>query len=108
MVFRRSGTFKPEQRAQLEAEGLVLLEERLRGKRRFVIVTGMLRRELANSEFDRPSLTALEISLEDDETVALKIDYDEMEQPDVSGEVTISFATPSAGLVVDQLRSRIG
>jgi hypothetical protein len=135
-MFWRSGTFKPERRAELEAEGLVLLEERLRGRltyshfkapgrrhhgkirplrlgiaiteRRFVIVTGMLRRELANSEFDRPTLAAVEISLEGDQTVALRIDYDELNQPDVSGVITISFRTPSAPAVVEQLRSRIG
>ncbi len=132
----RSGTFKPERLRELEGEGLVFCEERLRGRltymhfrapgrrfhgkvtplrlglalteKRFVIVTGLLRRELANSEFDSPHLAALEISLEGEDTVAIRIDYDRMGEPSVSGELTIRLTTPSAALVVDQLRERIG
>lgn len=129
------GTLKPALREALEAEGLVLVEEGLRGRityrrfrapgryhhgkvtperfaigiseERFVVYCRSGRVELIDSHFSEPRLEALEVALEGADTVALRVDYDRMGEPKISGEVTIRAKTPSAPLVVEALRSRL-
>jgi hypothetical protein len=129
------GRLKPELRAALESEGLVLIEEGLRGsvryrrfkapgrrfhgkvtperlglaisEERFVVYCRSGRTELIDSPYSNPRLSAVDVSLRDDETAAIRIDYDRAEVPDVSGEITIVARTPNAPTIVDQLRARI-
>ena len=131
-----SGTLKPELRRELEAEGLVLVEEGLPGtirysrfrapgkrfhgkvtaerlalgisEKRFVVYCRSGRAELMDSPFDSPRLRALDVSLEGDDTVALRVDYDRLDEPDVAGQITVRAKTPSAPVIVEQLCARLG
>jgi hypothetical protein len=131
-----NGTLRPELRAALEAEGLVLLEERLRarltyrrfrapGRRfngkvvweraalgiseaRFVLYCRSGRVELIDSPFTQPRLSAVGVLLDGDDAVAIDVDYDRMGEPTVSGEITIRVRTPSAVRIVDELNARMG
>jgi hypothetical protein len=131
-----NGTLTPELRAALESEGLVLIEEglaasvryerfRAPGRRHFGKVTGERlglavseerfvvccrsgRVELIDTPFSNPRLSALDVSLQGDDTVAIRIDYDRAEVPNVSGQITIRARTPNAANVVDHLRARLG
>ena len=130
------GTLKPELRAALESEGLVLIEEGLRGsvrykrfrapgrrhhgkvtperiglavsEERFVVYCRSGRVELIDTPFSNPRLSMFDISLRDHDTVAIRIDYDRGDVPNVSGEVTILARTPKAANVVDHVRARLG
>jgi hypothetical protein len=131
-----NGRLAPELRAALESEGLILIEEglagsvryrrfRAPGRRHYGKVTGE-RMALAISEervvvycrsgttklidtpFWNPSLSALDVFLHGDDTVAIRIDYDRAGVPNISGEITIRARTPNAANIVDHLRARIG
>jgi len=129
-----NGTLKPTLRAALESEGLVLMEEGLRasvrykrfrapGRRhhgkvtperiglavseeRFVVYCRSGSVELIDTPFSNPRLSMLDVSLRGDDTVAIRIDYDRADVPNVSGEITILARTPNAANIVDQLRAR--
>jgi hypothetical protein len=129
-----NGTLKPTLRAALESEGLVLMEEGLRasvrykrfrapGRRhhgkvtperiglavseeRFVVYCRSGSVELIDTPFSNPRLSMLDVSLQGDDTVAIRIDYDRADVPNVSGEITIRARTPNAANIVDQLRAR--
>jgi hypothetical protein len=131
-----SGTLKPEVRAALESEGLVLVEEGLSGsvrykhfkapgrrfngkvtperlglgvsKDRVVVYCRSGSAELIDSPFTSPRLGAVDVFLNGDDTVVIRIDYDRMGEPKVSGEITIRAKTPNAPNIVDQLRARLG
>jgi hypothetical protein len=135
-LFLGSGKLKPELRAALESEGLVLVEEGLPGsvryrrfkapgrrhhgkrtgeriglaisEKRFVVYCRSGTVELINSPFSDPRLSLLDVSLQGDDVVSIRIDYDRLDVPDVSGEITIRATTPNAVGVVDQLRRRLG
>jgi len=129
------GTLKPELRAALEAEGLVLIEEGLPGslrykrfrapgrlhhgkvtperiglgisEKRFVMYCRSGRVELVDSPYTSPLLRAVEISLQGDDKVAIRVDYDRAGVPKVTGEITISARTPNAREIVEQLNARV-
>lgn len=131
-----NGKLDPKLRAALESEGLVLLEEGLPGsvryrhfkapgrrhhgkvtrerlglaisEERFVLYCRSGSTKLIDSPFSDPRLSALEVSLEANDTVSLRIDYDRARVPKVSGEVTIVVRTPNASTIVGQLRVRLG
>jgi hypothetical protein len=50
----------------------------------------------------------VDVSLQDADTVAIRIDYDRAGVPKVAGEITILARTPNAAAIVDQLRARLG
>jgi hypothetical protein len=130
------GTLTPALRASLESEGLVLIEEGLRGsvryrrfrapgrrhhgkvtgeriglavsEERFVVYCRSGSVELIDTPFSNPRLGTLDVSLEGDDTVAIRIDYDRAEVPNVSGEITIRARTQNAANVVDHVRARLG
>jgi hypothetical protein len=129
------GKLTPKVRQELEAEGLVLVEENLPGsvryqhfkapgryhhgkvvpqrfalgisERRFVVYCRSGKAELMDSAFDRPNLSALEVSTEGTDKVLLRVDYDAMGQPGISGQITIQAKTPNAPAIVEQLRTRM-
>ena len=131
-----NGTLTPELRAELESEGLVLVEEGLPGsvsyerfrapgrrhhgkvtgeriglgisERRFVVYCRTGSVKLIDAPFTDPRLSALDVFLHVDDTVAIQVDYDRAEVPNVAGEITIRARTPNAANIVDQLRARLG
>ncbi|MDQ3982195.1 MAG: hypothetical protein M3271_05885 [Actinomycetota bacterium] len=131
-----NGSLDPRLRAELESEGLVLVEEGLRGsvryrhfkapgrrhhgkvtgerialgisEERFVLYCRSGSTELVDSSFSDPRLAFLDVALEGDEAVSIRIDYDRAGVPDVSGQITILVRTPNALQIVEQLRSRLG
>lgn len=135
-LFLGNGKLGPELRAALESEGLVLIEEGLRGsvhyrrfkapgrrhhgkrtgerlglaisEKRFVVYCRSGTVELIDSRFSDPRLSLLDVSLQGDDVVSIRIDYDRLDVPDVSGEITIRATTPNAVSVVDQLHRRLG
>ena len=130
-----NGCLADEVRAQLEAEGLVLLEENLSGsvrytkfkapgryhdgkvqpqrfavaisESRFVVYCRSGKVELMDSTFDQPNLDALEVTTEGDDRLILRVDYDKLAKPGISGEVAIHLKTPKAAAIADQLRARV-
>ncbi|MGI9020490.1 MAG: hypothetical protein ACR2G3_07260 [Solirubrobacterales bacterium] len=130
-----AGTLRPELRQALEAEGLVLLEEGLPGsirywhfkapgkrfhgkvtperlalgisEKRLVVYCRSGRTELIDSPFTQQRLRAVEVSAEGEEKLVLRVDYDEMGEPNVSGEIRIRAKTPKAPLIVAELRARL-
>jgi len=130
-----SGELRPELRSELESEGLVLLEEGLPGsvrythfkapgrrmhgkvtpermalglsRKRFVVYCKSGRAKLADSEFTSPNLRGVDVSLEGDDKVVIKIDYDKLEVERVSGQIALHIRTGSARRVVDELRARL-
>jgi hypothetical protein len=130
------GTLEPDLVSALRAEGLVLCEEglpatiryehfrapgrRMHGKvtrervglaisdKRFAVYCRSGSVKLADSEFGNPRLRVLEVSLDGENAVSLRIDYArQSERPNVSGVITIHVTTPSAPRIVDELRGRL-
>lgn len=130
-----NGTLKPSLRAALESEGIVLIEEglpgsiryanfkapgkRYRGKitgecfglgiseQRLAVYCRSGRVKLIDQPFTEPRLSAIDVSLDGEERVALRIDFDRAEVPKVSGQMTISARTPNAARVVEELSGRV-
>jgi hypothetical protein len=130
-----NGTLKPQLRAALESEGLVALEEGLPGslryrhfkspgrrfhgkvtpqrialgisKERIAVYCRSGRTKLMNSPFTEPRLKAVEVSLLDNDTVSIRIDFDRADVPKVSGEIEIRAETPNAANIVEQLQARL-
>jgi len=130
-----NGTLKPELRARLESEGLVVLEEGLPGsvryrkfkapgrrshgkvtperiglaisEQRLAIYCRSGRAKLIDTAFSEPRLSALEVSLLNGDTVSIRIDYGRVDVPNVSGEIEIRVKTPKAANVVEQLKARL-
>ncbi|HEY1277776.1 MAG TPA: hypothetical protein VGF25_22905 [Thermoleophilaceae bacterium] len=131
-----NGALKPETRETLEAEGLVHVEEGLRcriryerfrapgrrfsgkvtteriglgiSEKRFVLYCRSGSAELIDTEFGNPRLDILEVTLEGEETVLFRIDYDRADEPKVAGVIGIIVGTPNAATIVEELRSRMG
>ncbi len=131
-----NGTLRPKLRSELESEGLVLVEEGLAGsirykhfkapgrrhhgkvrlerfgvgisEKRLAVYCRSGRTKLVDTAFSDPRLSALSVSLDDPETVAILLDFDKAEVPKVSGEITIELKTPNAATVVEQLQRRLG
>ncbi len=131
-----NGRLQPQLRATLESEGLVTLEEELSGsvryrhfkapgrrfhgkvspqrialaisEQRLVVYCRSGRVKLIDTPFSDPRLRALDVSLHDDDTVSIRIDYDRVAVPDVSGQIEIRVNTPGAPNIVEQLQVRLG
>jgi hypothetical protein len=133
------GALKPAMKAELEAEGVVFVEEGLKGKirydrfrapgkrfngkvsgerigiglseKRLVVYCRSGSVKLVDSELSSPRFEMVEISVEDADTVAIRVDYDRSEEAraaGVSGVITIRAQTPNAASVVDQIQARLG
>jgi hypothetical protein len=133
-----NGTLTPELRAELESEGLVLIEEGLRGSLRYTHYRAPGKRfngkvtperiglgiseerivaycksgrvKLMNSTYSNPHLNMVDVSLKGDDTVEIQIDYDRADPPqkNVSGQIKIVLRTPNAPAIVDEMRARLG
>lgn len=132
-----SGVLKPELRAALESEGLIVIEENLPGSLRYQhykapgkrfhgkvtaqrIGLGISEKRLVaygrsgkgkfiDSEFSNPRMKIVEPTLHDEETVDIRVDYDQADDlPKLAGQVTIRARTPNAPAIVDELRRRLG
>ncbi|MDQ3985432.1 MAG: hypothetical protein M3280_02910, partial [Actinomycetota bacterium] len=64
--------------------------------------------KLIDTPFSNPRLRALDASIQDDDTVLMRIDYDRVVVPNVSGEITITAKTPNASNIVEYLQVRLG
>lgn len=130
-----NGTLKPQLRAALESEGVVLIEEGLSGsirysnfkapgkrfkgkitgecfglgvsEKRLAVYCRSGRVKLIDQPFTEPRLSAIDVSLDGDDRVALLIDFDRGVVPKVSGQMTIRANTPSAPRVVEELTARL-
>jgi hypothetical protein len=131
-----NGALKPKVRAALESEGVVLVEEGLRGsvryerfkapgrrfngkvtgeriglgmsEKRFVVYCRSGSTKLIDTEYSNPRLHLIDVELEGDDTVVFRIDYDRAEEKNVSGVIRILANTPNAARVVEELRARLG
>jgi hypothetical protein len=130
-----NGKLRPELRKELESEGLVLIEEGLPGsvrythfkapgrrfhgkvtpermalaisRKRFVVYCKSGRAKLADSPFTSPNLRGVGVSLDGDDRVVIRIDYDKLDVERVSGQVALHARTSNARRVVDELRARL-
>ena len=130
-----NGTLQPTLRAALESEGVVLIEEglvgsirysnfrapgkRFKGKitgecfglgiseQRLAIYCRSGRVKLIDQPFTEPRLSAIDVSVEDDDRVSLRIDFDRGVAPKVSGQMTIRARTSNAARVVRELSARL-
>jgi hypothetical protein len=107
------GELKPKLKAELEAEGLVLVEEKLKGsirythfkapgkrfhgkivplrlgigisERRLVIYGGWASSEIVDSPFDSPRFSAVDIALEGADAIVVRVDYGRMDAAEAAG-----------------------
>lgn len=107
------GELKPKLKGELEAEGLVLVEEKLKGsirytrfkapgkrfhgkvvplrlaigisERRLVIYGGWTSSEIVDSPFDSPRFRAIDIELEGANAIVLHVDYSRMDTAEAAG-----------------------
>ncbi len=135
-LFLGNGKLDPKVRAALESEGLVLVEEGLRGsvrykrfrapgrrhhgkvtgerialaisEKRLVVYCRSGSTELVDSAFTDPRWSNVDVSLEGTDTVSIRVDYDRAGLPNISGEIRIVARTPNAATIVDQLHTRLG
>jgi hypothetical protein len=135
MIPGLSGRLRPKLKADLEREGLVLIEEGLRARVRYERFKMPGRRfhgkvtgervgigisekrvavfcrwgfaKLVNSEYSNPNLHMLDLSVEGDDKVVFRIDYDRSGQDNVSGVIKIEIRTDQAGRIVDELERRL-
>lgn len=94
-----NGTVRPKLKEELEAEGLVLIEEGL---------SGSVRYEHFNSPFSNPRLGMVDVLREGDDKVVFRVDYDRGDEPKFSGVIKIMASSPNASVIVGQLQERIG
>ena len=134
-LFLGNGTLKPQIKAQLESEGVVLIEEGLTGsvrydnfkapgkrfkgkvtgermglgisQKRFVVYCRSGRGKLINTEFSEPRLRMVDVSLEDDDRVVINIDFDQGLVPKVSGQMKLRPRSPNARRIVGELQARL-
>ena len=72
---------------------------------RFAVYCKSGRVKLLDTEFSNPRLSALDVSLSENDRVAIRVDYDKLDVP-VSGEITIVARTRNAARIVEALRAR--
>ncbi len=129
-----NGTLKPELRQQLEAEGLVLVEEGLLGSVRYDHfkapgkrfngkVTGAMmgiglsaervvvycysgRAELVDSPWSSPYWEMVDV-LAEDGRLKLNVDYDKGGEANTSGQVSIRMRTPEAARIAAEINGRL-
>jgi hypothetical protein len=75
---------------------------------RFVVYCRSGRVKLIDSAFSNPHLAMFDVSLDGDDTVVFRIDYDRGDEKNVSGQIRIVARTPKASTIVDELRKRCG
>jgi hypothetical protein len=85
-----------------ERMGLGISEER------FVVYCRSGRVKLIDSAFSNPRLAMFDVSVDGDDTVVFRIDYDRSGEESVSGQIKIVARTPNAPTIVDELRKRCG
>ena len=76
-------------------------------EQRFVVYCKSGRVKLLDTPFDNPRLDALDVSPKDENRVAIHVDYDKLDVPRVSGEITIVAKTPNAAHIAGELRARL-
>ena len=131
-----NGSIRPKLRAALESEGLVLIEEGLPGsvryhrfkapgkrfhgkvtaerlglavsEERFVVYCRSGRGKLVDTPYSDPRLDMLDVELQDEDRVVIRIDYDKGDVAKISGQIAIHATTPSAPKIVEELRARLG
>jgi hypothetical protein len=64
--------------------------------------------KLIDSAFSNPRLEMFDVSLDGDDTVVFRIDYDRAGEKNVSGEIRIVARTPKAPTIVGELAKRCG
>jgi hypothetical protein len=64
--------------------------------------------KLIDSAFSNPRLAMFDISLDGDDTVVFRIDYDRADEKNVSGQIRIVARTPNAPTIVGELGKRCG
>ena len=129
-----AGTLAPQLRAELEQEGLVLLEEGLRAtlrythfkapgryhhgkvtpqrvalavsEQRLVVYAGSGRVKLADSPFASSGWDKIAVDAVDGR-VEIVVDYDRDDDPKVSGEILIRIHTPHADVIAHEVRTRL-
>ena len=134
-LFLGNGTLTPKLRADLESEGLVVLEEGLSGsirydhfkapgrrmngkvsgqrfglgisKERLAVYCRSGRTKVIDTPFSDPRIGALEVSEEGGDVLWIHIDLDRAEIPKVSGRIRLKIDTPNAGQIVEQLKARL-
>ena len=130
-----AGTLRPQLRAELEEEGLVLLEEGLRGtlrydhfkapgryhhgkvtpqrvalaisEERLVVYGSSGRAKLTDSPFASSDWDKVAVDVVDGR-VEIAVDYDRDDDPKVSGAILIRIHTPNADAIVREVRARLG
>ena len=135
-LFLGDGAMPAEARARLESEGLIALAEncpgrisyshfkapgkRFHGKvtplriaigvsrERLAVYSNSGRAELIDSPFAEPNFDALEISLEQEDRLLFKVDYGKIDDPKVSGVITIRATTPEASSIAAEIERRLG
>ena len=129
-----NGTLRPELRAALEAEGLVLVAEGLPGSLRYTHfkapgkrfhgkVTGVRvglglsrervvaysssgRAKLVDTPYDSPRWAMVEVAHEEDR-VEFRVDYDKQDDRRFAGRLTIRARTPEAQRIAGEVNARI-
>lgn len=130
-----NGRLDSKVRAALESEGLVLVEEGLRGsvryrrfrapgrrhhgkvtgerialaisEERFVVYCRSGSTALVDSSFTNPRLSVVDVTLQGTDSISIRIDYDRADLPKISGEITIVVSTPNAVSIVHELQTRL-
>lgn len=131
-----NGRLPPEVHAALRSEGLVICEEGLSGsvryrnfkapgrrshgkvtpqriglgisKERLAVYCRSGRAKLIDTAFSEPRLHALDVSIQDEDKVSMRIDYGRVDVPNVSGVITITAKSPNAANIVEHLQVRLG
>ena len=129
-----NGTLRPALRAELEAEGLVLVAEGLSGSLRYSHfkapgkrfhgkITGVRagvglsrervvayshsgRAKLVDTPYSSPRWAMVEVVHEEDR-VEFRVDYDKQDDPRFGGRLTIRVTTPEAQRIAGEVNARI-
>jgi hypothetical protein len=75
---------------------------------RFVVYCKSGRVKLIDSAFSNPRLGMFDVSLDGDDAVVFRIDYDQAEEKNVSGQIRIVAKAPNAPAIAGELRRRCG
>lgn len=130
-----AGTLRPQLRAELEEEGLLLLEEGLRAtlryrhfkapgryhhgkvtpqrvalaisEERLVVYAGSGRAKLIDSAFASDDWDKVEVDVAEGR-VEITVDYDRDDDPKVSGVILIRIHSPQADAIAREVRARLG
>ena len=130
-----NGTLRASLRRELEAEGLVRIEEGLHGsvryehfkapgkrfhgkitperiglgisEQRVVAYCRSGRAKLVDSPFSSPRFEMVTITADDDH-VEFLVDYDKGDEPKISGRIKIRMEHPEAAAIAREITSRIG